>query len=133
MEEDNQDFSEPILWPAEIIRQLAPVFETSTTGMARILGMSRHVVWRRIHRHEALPPQYQARAMGAVRLYVLMLDLYGYQTISGRREARRWMNDWLRAPRPRSVWRRPIECLGSDEDQERLLNLVERIVAGAYM
>lgn len=82
-------FSENIPWPAEIVRQLAPVFETSTTGMAQILGMSRHVVWRKIHRHDALPPQYQSRAMGAVRLYVLTLDLYGHQTVSGRREARR--------------------------------------------
>lgn len=43
------------------------------------------------------------------------------------------MNDWLRTPRLGSGGRRPIEFLGSDNDQKKLLNLVERIVAGVYM
>jgi hypothetical protein len=83
------DMDDPIVLPADIIRRLAPVFEVSTTGMARLLDMSRHVVWRRIHRREALPAGYQARAMGAIRLYALALDLRGYQTVNGRRETRR--------------------------------------------
>lgn len=123
----------PIVLPADIILRLAPVFEVSTTGMAQLLGMSRHVVWRRIHRHEALPPKYQERAMGALRLHTLALDLYGYQTISARREARRWMNDWLREPRLWFGWRRPIEFLGSDVEQKEVLTLVGGIVAGVYM
>ena len=123
----------PIVLPAEIIQKLAPVFEVSTTGMAQLLGMSRHVVWRRIHRRNALPPKYQARAMGALRLHALALDLYGYQTVNARREARRWMNDWLREPRLWFGWRRPIEFLGSDGEQKKVLTLVSGIVAGVYM
>lgn len=123
----------PIVLPAEIIQKLAPVFEVSTTGMAQLLGMSRHVVWRRIHRREALPPKYQARAMGAIRIYALALDLYVYQTVNARREARRWMNDWLREPRLWFGWRKPIEFLGSDMEQKKMLTLIEGIAAGVYM
>lgn len=123
----------PIVLPAEIIQKLAPAFEVSTTGMAQLLGMSRHVVWRRIHQRNALPPKYQARAMGVLRLHALALDLYGYQTVNARREARRWMNDWLREPRLWFGWRRPIEFLGSDGEQKKVLTLVSGIVAGVYM
>lgn len=123
----------PIVLPAEIIQRLASVFEVSTTGMAQLLGMSRHVVWRRIHRREALPPKYQARAMGALRLHALALHLYGYQTINARREARRWMNDWLREPRLWFGWRKPIEYLGSDMEQKKMLTLIKGIAAGVYM
>lgn len=122
-----------IILPAEIIQKLAPVFEVSTTGMAQLLGMSRHVVWRRIHRREALPPKYQARAMGAIRIYAFALDLYGCQTANARREARRWMNDWLREPRLWFGWRKPIEFLGSDVEQKKVLTLIEGIAAGVYM
>lgn len=41
--------NDPIVFPAEIIRNLALVFDVSTTGMACFLGMRRHVVWRKIH------------------------------------------------------------------------------------
>lgn len=123
----------PIVLPAEIIQRLASVFEVSTTGMAQLLGMSRHVVWRRIHRREALPPKYQARAMGALRLHALALHLYGYQTINARREARRWMNEWLREPRLWFGWRKPIEFLGSDVEQKKVLTLIGGIAAGFYM
>lgn len=124
---------DPIVFPAEIIRILAPVFEVSTTGMARLLGMSRYVVWRKIHRGEALPPEYQARAMGAVQLYVMALHLYGYQTVTGRQEARRWMNDWLREPRRWFGWHKPAELLGSDVKQKKLLTLVKSLAAGVYL
>ena len=123
----------PIVLPAEIIQKLAPVFEVSTTGMVQLLGVSRHVVWRRIHQRKALPPKYQARAMGAIRIYALALDLYGCQTANARREARRWMNDWLREPRLWFGWRKPIEFLGSDVEQKKVLTLIEGIAAGAYM
>ncbi len=123
----------PIVLPAEIIQKLAPVFEVSTTGMAQLLGMSRHVVWRRIHRREALPPKYRARAMGAIRLHALALELYGYQTVNARRESRRWMNDWLREPRLWFGGSRPIEFLGSDVEQKKVLTLIEGIAAGVYM
>jgi len=127
------EWDDPIVLPAEIIRSLAPAFEVSTTGMARLLGMSRHVVWRKIHRREALPPQYQARAMGAVRLYALALGLYWYHTVSERKEARRWLNDWFRTPRLVFGWKKPIELLGSDKDQKAVLTLLARIGAGVYM
>lgn len=123
----------PILMPAAIVQRLAPVFEVSTTRMARLLGMSRHVVWRRIHRRQALPPEYQARAMGAIRVYVIALNLYWYQTLNGRREARRWMNDWLRSPSVRFSGRRPIELLGSVSGQRKLLAVLTRIETGDYM
>jgi putative toxin-antitoxin system antitoxin component (TIGR02293 family) len=123
---------DPIVFPAEIIRVLAPVFEVSTTGMARLLGMSRHVVWRKIHRREALPPEYQARALGAVRVYVLALDLYSYHTVSRRQEARQWLNDWLRTPLWAFGWRKPLELLDSDKDQKALLTLLARVVVGVY-
>lgn len=129
---DDEEDSHIVL-PAEIIQRLAPVFEVSTTGMAQLLGMSRHVVWRRIHRREALPLRYQARAMGAIRLYALALDIYPYHTVKARRVARRWMNDWLREPRLWFGWRRPIEFLGSAVGQRKVLTLVEGIVAGVYM
>lgn len=125
--------NDPIILPASIIQALAPFYKVSTTEMARLLGMRRHVVWRKIHRREALPALYQARAMGAIRLYALALDLYGHQTVNARREARRWMNDWLREPRFWFGWRKPIELLDSDEEQMKLLTLVEGIAAGVYM
>lgn len=124
---------DPIVFPAEIVRRLAPVFEVSTTGMARLLGMSRHVVWRKIHRREALPPQYQARAMGAVRIYILALDLCSYRTVSARQEARQWLNDWLRTERMVFGLKKPMELLGSDKDQKVVLTLLARIGAGVYM
>lgn len=129
----DDEYDSPIVLPAEIIQKLAPVFEVSTTGMAQLLGMSRHVVWRRIHQREALPPKYQERAMGALRLHALALHLYGYQTVNARREARRWMNDWLREPRLWFGWRRPIEFLSSDMEQKEVLTLVGGVVAGVYM
>ena len=118
---------DPLVLPADVIRQLAPVFEVSTTGMAHLLGMSRHAVWRRIHRQQALPERYQARAMGAIRLYALALDVCWLQTVKGRRETRRWMNDWLRKARPESSKSRPIELLGSDEGQRELQALMMKI------
>lgn len=123
---------ETITLPAEIIRNLAPIFEVSTTRMAALLGMSRHAVWRRIHRQEALPPYYQARAMGAIRLYVRTLGLYSYDTIRSRREARRRLNDWLRAPRVGFGGRKPIELLASDKEQKKLLRLMADIAEGLY-
>lgn len=123
----------PIVLPADIIRRLAPIFEISTTGMARLLGMSRHVVWRRIHRREALPARYQGRAMGAIRLHALALDLCWYQTVNGRRETRGWLNDWLRTPRPEAHKRRPIELLGNEEGQKELLALVMRLSTDVYI
>jgi len=105
---DPDEMDDPIVFPADIIRRLAPIFEVSTTGMARLLGMSRHVVWRRIHGREPLPAEYQARAQGAVRLYARALDLCWYQTVNGRRETRRWLNAWLpytKAQEPVSVGR----------------------------
>jgi len=124
---------DPIVFPADIIRRLAPVLEVSTTGMARLLGMSRHVVWRRIHRREALPARYQGRAMGAIRLHALALDLCWYQTVNGRRETRGWLNDWLRTPRPEAHKRRPIELLGNEEGQKELLALVMRLSTDVYI
>lgn len=126
------EMNDPIVFPADIIRRLAPVFEVSTTGMARLLGMSRHVIWRRIHRREPLPAEYQARAQGAVRLYARALDLCWYQTGNGRRETRRWLNDWLRTPRPGASKRRLIEFLGTEEGQKELLALVVRISTDVY-
>jgi uncharacterized protein (DUF2384 family) len=123
---------DPVVLPADVVRQLAPVFEVSTTGMAHLLGMSRQAIWRRIHRREALPERYQARAMGAIRLYALALDVCWFQTVKGRRETRRWLNDWLRTPRPGSSKSRPIELLGSDEGQRELHALVMRIADTSY-
>jgi len=122
----------PIVLPADIIRRLAPIFEMSTTGMARLPGMSRHVVWRRIHQCEALPAEYQVRAIGAIRLYALALDLCWYQTVNGRRETRRWLNDWLRTPRPGAGRHRPIEILDTEEGQKEVLALVMRITTDVY-
>jgi uncharacterized protein (DUF2384 family) len=90
-------------------------------------------VWRKIHRREALPPEYQARALGAVRIYVLALDLCSYRTVSARQEARQWLNGWLRTPRLAFGWRKPIELLGSDKDQKSLVMLLAGIVAGVYL
>ncbi|MBX9872073.1 MAG: hypothetical protein K2X75_08745 [Burkholderiaceae bacterium] len=123
---------DPIVFPADVIQRLAPVFEVSTTGMAHLLGISRHVVWRSIHRREALPAMYQGRAMGAIRLYALALDLCWYQTVNGRRETRRWLNDWLRTPRPGARKRRLIELLSTEEGQKELLALVVRISTDVY-
>lgn len=129
---DPDEMDDPIVFPADIIRRLAPIFEVSTTGMARLLGMSRHVVWRRIHGREPLPAEYQARAQGAVRLYARALDLCWYQTVNGRRETRRWLNDWLRTPRPGAGKHRPIEILGTEEGQKELLALVMRLSTDVY-
>jgi uncharacterized protein (DUF2384 family) len=118
---------DPVVLPANVIRQLAPVFEVSTTGMAHLLGMSRHAVWRRIHRQQALPGRYQVRAMGAIRLYALALNICWLQTVKGRQESRRWLNDWLRTGKPGSGNHRPIELLGSDEGQRELQALVMKI------
>lgn len=129
---DPDEMDDPIVFPADIIRRLAPVFEVSTTGMARLLGMSRHVVWRRIHRREALPTKYQGRAMGAIRLHALALDLCWYQTVNGRRETRRWLNDWLRTSRAGARKRRLIELLGTEEGQKELLAVVMTLSTVVY-
>lgn len=129
---DPEEMDDPIVFPADIIRRLAPVFKVSTTGMARLLGMSRHVVWRRIHGREPLPAEYQARVMEAIRLYALALDLCGYQTVNRRRETRRWLNAWLRTPRLGAGKHRPIEILGTEEGQKQLLALVMRISTHVY-
>lgn len=125
--------NDAIILPAAIIQALAPVYQVSTTEMARLLGMSRHVVWRKIHRREVLPAAYQARAMGAIRLYAKTLDLYSAYTVNRRQEARQWLNDWLRAPRAALGGRKPIELLGSDSDQKAVWKLVAGIAAGVYM
>lgn len=126
------EWDDPIVLPAEIIRSLAPVFEESTTGMTRLLGMSRHVVWRKIHRRENLPLEYQARAQGAVRIYVMALELCSYRTVSARQVARRWLNDWLRTPCLAFGWRKPMDLLSSDKEQNSLLTLLARVGACVY-
>lgn len=71
--------------------------------------------------------------MGAIRLYILALDLYDYRTVKGRREATQWMNDWLRTPCIGFKGLRPVELIGSDLEQRRLLTLMARIAAGVYI
>tara|TARA_B100001250_G_scaffold283409_1_gene245567 strand:+ start:1910 stop:2311 length:402 start_codon:yes stop_codon:yes gene_type:complete len=132
MEEDEQGFSEAIIWPAEIVRQLAPAFETSTTGMARRLGMSRHRVWRQIHRRQQLSTEDQQRVLGAIRVYVASLKLCGYSTPEQRTWARRWMNDWLRTPNLYFEGQYPLSYLCQSREEDRLVIYLLQLRYGVY-
>ena len=132
MEEDDQSHAEVIIWPAEIVRQLAPVFEMSTTGLAVILGMSRHRVWRQIHRRQSLSAEDQQRVLGAIRVYTAALELCGLVTPEQRAQARYWMNDWLRTPRSTLRNQCPLELMRGPKGQEILVIYLSRIRHGVY-
>lgn len=133
MEADDQSLSEIISWPAEVIRQLAPVFETSTTGLVAILGMSRHRVWQQIHRRQRLTVEDQQRVLGAIRVYTAALELCGLVTPGQRAQARHWMNDWLRTPRATLGDQCPLELMCEPEGQEKLITYLSRIRHSVYI
>lgn len=132
MEEDDQSVSEYIIWPAEVVRQLALVFGTTTTGMVAILGMSRHQVWRQIHHKKMLSAIDQQRVRGAIRLYAVVLKLCGYATAEQRIWARRWMHDWLRTPSPFFDGQSPLSQMSQSNGPYRLATYLSRLRYGVY-
>ena len=132
MEADDQCSPEMSPWPAEVVRQLAPAFGMSTTGMARILGMSRHRVWRQTHRRQKLSAEDQQLVLGAIRVYVAALKLCGYNTPDQRAWARRWMSDWLRTPSPFFDSQCPLSQISQPNGQDRLVTYLSQVRYGVY-
>lgn len=132
METEDQSPSEMIPWPAEVVRQLAPAFETSTTGMARILGISRHRVWRQIHRRQKLSTEDQQLVLGAIRVYAAVLKLSGYTIPEQRAWARQWMKEWLHTPSSFFNDQWPLSEMSRPHGQDRLVTYLSQVRYGVY-